>query len=96
MSTTPTTVLNIKTPIAVKDAAQKLAEDIGLPLSAVVNVLLRQFVRNKFLHLESTGLTPTPYLAKILDKATVDIAQGKNLVGPFRSREENKNFLESL
>lgn len=97
MPTTPTTVLNIKTPLAVKNQAQKLAEELGLPLSAVINVLLRQFIRNKFLHLESAdALTPTPYLAHILDKVEKDVQTGKNTIGPFKTAQATRKYLESL
>ncbi len=42
------TILNVKTEVAVKRDAQKLAYELGLSLSTVVNAYLRQFIRDKF------------------------------------------------
>jgi addiction module RelB/DinJ family antitoxin len=38
------TTLTIKTPKKLRDEAKKTAEKIGLPLTTVVNAMLRQFV----------------------------------------------------
>lgn len=39
------TILNIRTDKETKDQAQKLARELGVPLSVIINVYLRQFVR---------------------------------------------------
>ncbi len=41
------TVLNVKVDPVVKKAAQKLAHDIDLPLSVVVNHYLKQFIEER-------------------------------------------------
>ena len=41
------TVLNVKTDVEVKRAAQALAKKIGVPLSMVVNAQLKQFIANR-------------------------------------------------
>jgi addiction module RelB/DinJ family antitoxin len=40
-------VINIKTEQATKQEAQKIASDLGLSLSGVINGFLKQFVRDK-------------------------------------------------
>ncbi|MBI4993181.1 MAG: hypothetical protein HZC26_03550 [Candidatus Magasanikbacteria bacterium] len=90
-----TTVINIKTNKILKHDAQKLAKTFGLPLSAVVNGYLREFVREKRI-VFSEPPTPNAKTRKILDRAIADIKAGKNLVGPFKLPEEMDKFLDSL
>ena len=40
-------MINIKADKEVKENAQKLARDLGLPLSGIINALLKEFVRNR-------------------------------------------------
>jgi len=90
-----TTVINIKTDKEVKGAAQKVAEELGLSLSTVINAYLRQFIRNKEIHL-STAPQMSLELEKFLGKVEKDIATGKNFSGPFSSGEELDEYLASL
>ena len=46
------TILNIKTKKDLKEKAQSLAGELGVPLTTVVNSYLRQFVRERKLVLE--------------------------------------------
>lgn len=41
------TTLTIKTEKKLRDAAKKTAGELGIPLSTVLNALMRQFVRDK-------------------------------------------------
>ena len=72
-----------------------LAKNFGLPLSAVVNIYLREFVREKRVVFSEPPM-PNAKTRKILDQAISDIKAGKNLVGPFESAEEMDNFLDSI
>jgi len=81
------TVINIKADKDIKKGAQKIAQELGLSLSTVINAYLRQFVRNKEIHL-STAPHMSPELEKFLGKAEKDIAAGKNFSGPFSSKKE--------
>ena len=78
-----------------KKDAQKMAKNFGLPLSAIVNAYLREFVREKRI-VFSEPPTPNAKTRKILDQALKDIKEGKNLVGPFESAEDMDKFLDSL
>ena len=41
------TILNIKVDKAEKEKAQQIAAEMGLPLSTIVNVHLREFIRTR-------------------------------------------------
>ena len=90
-----TTVINIKTDKNLKKDAQTLAKNFGLPLSAIVNTYLREFVREKRVVFSEPPM-PNAKTRKILDQAISDIKAGKNLVGPFESAKEMDNFLDSI
>ena len=90
-----TTVINIKTDKNLKKDAQMLAKNFGLPLSAVINIYLREFVREKRIVFSEPPI-PNAKTRKILDRAIADIKTGKNLVGPFKSAKEMDKFLGSL
>ena len=89
------TVINIKTDREVKKDAQKIAGDLGLSLSAVINAYLKQFVRNKEVYF---GLTPhmSPELEKLLGKIEGDIEKKRNVSSSISSEQELKNYLSSL
>ena len=86
------TLINIKTDRDVKISAQKLAKELGLSLSAVVNAYLKQFVRSQAVDF-SVAPQMTPKLEKLLDQVEYDLARGKNISGPFDSVDE---FVKSL
>lgn len=73
-----TAIINIKTDPEVKKAAQHIAEDLGLSLSAVVNGFLKQFVRTKAIHFSlEKNETPSPYLIQALKESEVDRKAGR-------------------
>ena len=86
------TLINIKTDREVKISAQKLAKELGLSLSAVINAYLKQFVRSQAVDF-SVAPQMTPKLEKLLDQVEYDLARGKNISGPFDSVDE---FVKSL
>ncbi len=67
------TIINFKTDPAVKKEAQAAAKKLGLSLSDVMNSLLRQFTRDKELHI---SLEPTPYLKQALKESEEGIKKG--------------------
>lgn len=71
-----TTVINIKTSPVVKSKAQAIAEELGLSLSAVINALLKQFVRTKSINI-SLKEDPSPYMIKALKESAEDIKKGR-------------------
>ncbi|MES2087742.1 MAG: hypothetical protein V4467_01985 [Patescibacteria group bacterium] len=88
------TILNIKTDKAVKLAAKKAADEIGMPLGTIVNAFLRQFGRDKEVTF-STSLHPNKYLRDILDEAEQDIKNGKNMSPAFSNAKDAVRWLNS-
>lgn len=71
-----TTSLHIAIEPDVKNQAEKIADEIGLSLSSVVKVLLKQFIRTGQL---SVGMneTPTKYMLTSLKKSEDDVKKGR-------------------
>ena len=80
------TVINIKTDKEVKEEAQKLARELGVPLSTIVNVYLKQFIRTKEFTF-SLGYTAGPELEKTLEEVEKDIVAGRNMSPAFETAE---------
>jgi addiction module RelB/DinJ family antitoxin len=72
---------------ATKKRAQQIADGLGLPLSAIVDDFLQQFIRDKKLPKEK-AYQMSPKLEKMLEKVEEDIKKGKNISGPFYTAEE--------
>lgn len=81
------TVINIKTDKETKEKAQKLAEELGVPLSTVINVYLRQFIRTREFSF-SLAYSMSPDLEKIIAEAEKDIAEEKNLSPTFKNAKD--------
>jgi addiction module RelB/DinJ family antitoxin len=89
------TLINIKTDRDVKISAQKLAKELGLSLSAVINAYLKQFVRSKAVNF-SVVPQMSPELEKLLGPIDYDIARGKNLSKAMTSGQDIDKYFESL
>jgi addiction module RelB/DinJ family antitoxin len=88
------TVLNVKTDRETKEEAQKIARDLGLTLSAIVNAYLKQVVRDRDVYY-STAYRMSPKLEKELEKIESDIKLRRNIFGPFNTADEMIEHLES-
>ena len=89
------TLINIKTDCDVKISAQKLAKELGLSLSAVVNAYLKQFVRSQAVDF-SVAPQMSPELEKLLGRVEYDISRGKNLSPAMSSGEDIDKYFKSL
>ncbi len=87
------TILNIKTDEEVKQSAQRIAKELGLPLSTVVNAYLKEFVRNREVRF---SLEPQlrPEVEKLLKRAAADYRTRKNIAGPFSTAREMAAYLD--
>jgi addiction module RelB/DinJ family antitoxin len=85
-----TSALSIKIDPKVKFEAQKVADQLGFSLSAIINASLKNLVRSK--SLSYSLLEPTPLLKNAINSARRDRARGKS-VGPFYS---SKDLMKSL
>ena len=81
------TVLNVKTDPDLKKRAQQLADELGLPLSTVVNGYLREFTRDREITF-SNAPRISPWLEKIIGAFEADVAARKNLSPKFASSAE--------
>lgn len=71
-----TTSIHIKIESSIKEQAQKIADELGLSLSATVKALLKQFIRTRQL---SVGISeiPNEYLINSLKESDEDIKRGR-------------------
>jgi addiction module RelB/DinJ family antitoxin len=89
------TVINIKADKEVKENAQKLAQELGLSLSDVMNAALRNFIRTREATFSSIPHM-TPELERLIGRARQDFAEKKNVTGPFSTVQETEAYLDSL
>lgn len=80
-----TAVLNIKIDPKVKEEAQKVADELGFTLSAIINASLKNLARSKTVSF--SVLEPSARLKRSIRSADADYAKGKNSVGPFYDAE---------
>ena len=88
------TLFSLKTDKSLKREAQKVANDLGLPLSVVINSYLRQFVRTKEIHFSLEGEL-NPSVKKRLDKLEKEGLAGKNLSPVFSNANDAIRYLHS-
>ncbi|MEW6087878.1 MAG: type II toxin-antitoxin system RelB/DinJ family antitoxin [bacterium] len=89
------TVINVKTDRDVKQNAQKLANDLGLSLSAVINAFLKQFIRNQEVYFSSTPRMSRE-MEELLGTVESDIKKDRNLSRKISDERELKEYFESL
>lgn len=88
------TLINIKADKEVKEQAQKVAAELGLPLSTIINAYLRQFIQTKEVHFYVEG-NLKPAVKRRLDHLHKDVREGKNLSHVFSDAEEAIRYLNS-
>lgn len=72
-----TAVITTKIDPQTKKAAQKTARELGMPLSVVIKVLLKQFVRTKSIESSARNEYPSKYLINSIKQAQKDLREGK-------------------
>ena len=88
-------VINIKTEKEVKENAQKIAKELGLSLSDVVNASLRNFIKTREVHFYAVPKM-TEELECLLTKVEEDIKKKENISSGFSSSFEVSKHLDSL
>ena len=71
------TILNVKTDKKLKAEAKKVSEELGVPLSTVINAFLKQFVRDREITFSANKLRPTPYLIECIEEARREYEAGE-------------------
>jgi len=87
-----TAVLNIKIDPKVKNDAQKVADELGFTLSAIINASLKNLARSKTVSF--SVLEPSARLKKSILSARTERAKGKS-VGPFFNASDMMKSLRS-
>ena len=88
------TVINIKTDKEVKERAKKLAAEIGVPLSTVINAYLKEFIRNREIRF-STVPRMSRGLERIVEQARKDYRQKRNVSKTFKSAKGAMEYLDA-
>ena len=88
------TVINIKLDKDLKEEAQRLAKELGLPITTVVSNYLREFVKERRV-VFSDHPTPNAKTRKELDAALKDVRHGRNLSPTFKGVGDAIRYLNS-
>jgi addiction module RelB/DinJ family antitoxin len=88
-------IINIKTETEVKKNAQKIAKDIGLSLSDVINASLRNFIRTREVYFSAVPKV-IPEFERLIGKINKNIKEKKNLSSSFSSSEKINGYLDNL
>ena len=88
-----TTAIYIRTQPEVKEKAQKVARDLGISLSSLMNAWLKQLVRTKTVSFSVADEEPNDYVLSAMKQAEKNIKKGKH--SPiFKTGEEAVQWLE--
>lgn len=87
-------VLNVKVDQKVKTKAKKIAADLGLTLSGVINAYLRQFVRSGTLFVSTGFEEPSDFLRETIRQAEADRSKNKQI--SFAKSQDALDFLDKM
>ena len=88
------TIITLKADQETKEGAKKVAKELGLPLSTIINAYLKQFIRNREAYF-SMAPKMTPELEALIGITRRDYEKRKNLSPLFSSAKEAVLFLRS-
>lgn len=88
-----TAVINIRTDLGLKSAAQKVAEELGFSISSLVNAYLKQLVKTKTVHF-SEAEEPSDYLVKLIQEAEEGRKAGRYY--SFNNSTEALEYLDKI
>ena len=89
-----TSVINIRTDAKVKSQAQKIASELGMSLSALLNGFIKQLIRTKRVEFDLVSEKPSEYLIQSLKESEEDIKTGRVSPG-FDNVDEAIDWLEN-
>lgn len=72
-----TSVINIKTEPETKKKAQKVASEIGVSLSSLINAYLKHLIITKRVELSTNEEEPSEYLKRLMRQADKALKAGK-------------------
>lgn len=80
------TILSIKLDKKIKEDAQRISKELGLPLGTAINAFLKQFIRDREIVLSSNEFMPSAYLREVIAEAEKDYLRG-NVTGPLNQKD---------
>lgn len=86
-------MVNIKMEPTVKLKAQKIAKQMGIPLSVLINAQLRQLIRDERVMFQVSPRM-SPWLEKVVGQVQQDKKIGKNISPAFTDVESAIKYLE--
>ena len=89
------TIINVKVSKTLKQDAQDLADEIGVPLTTVITARLKEFVRSRSLTVSAFPRL-RPEIESELDEAIADFKNGKNISKVFTKPDDVADHLKSL
>jgi len=89
-----TAVIITKTEPQVKIKAQRVAKDLGLSLSSLINAWLRQLIKTKTVIFSAADEEPTQYLLGALRKSREDIKAGR--VISFDTADDTISYIDKI
>jgi len=81
------TTITIKTNDVLRDEAKKMADELGLTLTGVINAYLKQFVRERKFSVSASPMPSKERLA-LWEKISDDMDKGKGITGVFSDTSE--------
>lgn len=89
-----TAVINIRTEVSLKNQLQKLAEEMGLSISSLINSFIKQLVRTKRYEISAVMEEPSPYLIRCIKEAEEDYKKGNYY--SFAEPQKALEFLDKM
>ncbi len=89
------TIITVKSDKLIKECAQKIAKNLGLSLSDVVNASLRNFIHTREINFKAIPRM-TPKLERIVARVEKDIRDHKNVSPALATSEELISYLDAL
>lgn len=87
------TTITIKTNSKLRTEAKKLADKLGITLTAIVNASLRQFVQERKFTVSEYEM-PTKEKIAFLESISKEMDKGKNISGAFTDMDDLFNHLK--
>ncbi|MSU75152.1 MAG: hypothetical protein EXS55_01400 [Candidatus Magasanikbacteria bacterium] len=89
-----TSIINVKVDSKIKTKAQKVAAEMGVSLSAVVNAYLRDLIRTETLFVSTRHARPSEWLLNAIREGEEDMKHGRYV--SFNSTDKALRHLDSL
>ncbi|OGK28019.1 hypothetical protein A3C28_02825 [Candidatus Roizmanbacteria bacterium RIFCSPHIGHO2_02_FULL_39_9] len=89
------TVIYVKANREIKENAQRLAKELGLSLSDIINSSLRNFIRTREIYFSHTPRM-TPELEELLDRVEDDLKKRRNLSPRFKTTKQAIDYLDNI